>query len=67
MFYKQLLQEQITKAQRRQSSCQPFLAILGFVSSKAARRALMKLTPDVTLRENMNIDRKLQIRSSCFW
>jgi len=44
MFDEQLLRAQIPKAQKGQSSCQSFLALLRSARAKAARKMLMKLT-----------------------
>jgi len=44
-FYVQLLRMQIPNAQKRQSSQQCRLALLGPTGIKAVRRTLMKLTP----------------------
>jgi len=44
-FYEQLLRSQILNAQKRQSSWQCCLALLGPTSLKAAGKMLVKLTP----------------------
>jgi len=46
--YKQLLRAQIPSAQKRQSSQQYRLALLGPTSLKAARKTLVKLIPALT-------------------
>jgi len=45
-FYKQLLRTKIPKEQKRLSSCQSFLCLWDLCAQKAARRTLMKLTPE---------------------
>ncbi len=45
-FYEQLLQAQITKAQKRLTTLTVFLALLGSAHVKAARKTLVKLTQD---------------------
>ncbi len=47
MFYKQLIRSQILNAPKRKSSWQCCLALLGPTSVKAARKTLMKLTPQL--------------------
>ncbi len=47
MFFVQLLRSQILNAQKRQSSQQCHLALLGPTGVKAVHRVLMKLTPGV--------------------
>jgi len=49
MFYKQLLRTQIQNAQKRQSSQQCRLALLGPTSIKAAHKMLVKLTPGLAV------------------
>jgi len=44
-FYKQLLRTWNTKAQKYSPANSVFFALLGSVHAKAARKALMKLTP----------------------
>ncbi len=57
MFFTKLLQEQIPKAKKIQSSCLSFFALLGSAYVKAARRMLMKLTPNY----NVTISLEYQI------
>jgi len=47
MFYEQLLRTQIPKAENFTGNMTVIFALLGSAHVKAARRSLMKLTPDV--------------------
>jgi len=48
MFYIQLLHPQIPKAEKDTDDLTVFLMLLGSTSVKAARKMLMKLTPDLS-------------------
>jgi len=54
-FYEQLFSTQIPKAQKRPSSCQPLLALLGSACVKAAYRTLMKLTPGLNVPDRFTV------------
>ena len=46
MFYEQLLRSQIPKIAKKLLNLTVFFALLGSTSTKAARRTLVKLTPE---------------------